>query len=473
MSLEEFPSSPVQQKAIVLVVTLRMILGAIDGAMLPIAISSIVWDIGSVYAPLLLIVDSIIFVSTFIVCGRIGDYVGLKRMFIIGTSLYTISSVFCIGANSMPLLIGCRIIQTVGLTMSVPVSIPLILAWVPEERQARSIGYQFMGRSVGTATSPLIAGLVLQYLGWRSLFVILIPLALLIVLVGWKFIPRDVILQEKRNQDILAVVLLLAGLGSFGVALNLGLLARNTTIFVAAMAIVIPAFVLFWIHEKRTPEPLINFAFITRRVIAIPLLLTFGIFLVWRSSIYFIPIFLNEVLLVQPITTGIFIGIAAFITAVGGPLAGYYVERKGMDGARYLFALSGIAGIGACLAMILSGIPGEIVIILALVLLGIFYSCGTPVFIYYFKSVPHSDAGFAGGIIDTSTEFAKLTGIMLDQLLFAGGIFVTGGIISVRDISTSVAPGVQAIFCFLLLICLGIFLVGRKAPDPDERITNS
>lgn len=460
-----------QQKCIVLVITLRMILGAVDGAMLPIAISTIVWDLGSVYAPLLLIIDSIIFVSTFVICGRIGDYVGLKRMFIVGTSLFTLSSFLCVVADSMPLLIGCRIIQTIGLTMSVPVSIPLIISWIPEERQARSIGYQFMGRSVGTAMSPLLAGLVLQFAGWRSLFLLLIPLGAVIVLIGWKFIPRDIIRQDHRSHDFLAAVLLLLGLGSFGIAMNLGLLARNMTVLLVGICVVIPVAILFWYHERRVRDPLLDFSFICRKVIAIPLILTFAIFLVWRGSLYFLPIYLNEILLVQPITTGLYISIAAVITAIGGPLAGYYIERKGMPGIRILFSLSGISGAIACLAMIISGIPGQWIIIFVLIFLGIFYSCGTPVFIYYFKSVPKSDAGLAGGIIDTSTEFAKLMAIMLAQVLFAVGImFFSGGSVSVKDLQSSVAPAVQAIFIFLFLVCLGIYFIGRNVPDPEEKV---
>ncbi|HWQ66450.1 MAG TPA: MFS transporter [Methanospirillum sp.] len=467
--LEEPITTCFQQRLIVLVITLRMILGAVDGAMLPIAISTIVWDIGSAYAPLLLIVDSIIFVSTFVICGRIGDYVGLKRMFVTGTAIFTISSFLYVGADSMPMLIACRLIQTIGLTMSVPVSIPLILAWVPLERQARSIGYQFMGRSVGIAVSPLIAGLVLQYLGWRELFLILVPLGLFIVIIGYKAIPKDIIRKGTRNYDFPAAILLLLTLGSFGIGMNLGLLARNIPLFAVAMAISIPAGILLWFHERRTTDPLIDFRFITRKTIAIPLILTFAIFLVWRGAIYFIPIYLNEILLVQPITTGLMISIAAVITAVGGPLAGYYIERKGMAGIRLLFSLSGISGIIACVAMIVSGIPGQWVIIFVLVMLGILYTCGTPVFVYYFRSVPKGESGLAGGIIDTGTELAKLAAIMLTQILFAGGILVSsGGFISVKEISTSVAPAVQAIFLFLLLVSLAIFVIGRSAPDPVE-----
>ncbi|MFH0966895.1 MAG: MFS transporter [Methanobacteriota archaeon] len=458
-----------QQRLIVLVITLRMILGAIDGSMLPIAISTIVWDVGSAFAPLLLIIDSIIFVSTFVICGRIGDYIGLKRMFIIGTALFTVSSFLYIGADSMPMLIGCRIIQTIGLTMSVPVSIPLILAWVPIERQARSIGYQFMGRSVGIAASPLITGLVLQYFGWRSLFLLLVPLGLIIVIIGLSAIPKDIIRQGHRSHDFPAAALLLITLGSFGIGINLGLLARNIPLFLVALFITISAGFLLWFHERRTPDPLINFGFITRKTIAIPLILTFFIFLVWRGALYFIPIYLNEILLVQPITTGLLIGIAAIITAIGGPLAGYYIERRDMAGARLLFSISGICGIIACILMMISGIPGQGVIIAVLVLLGIFYSCGTPVFVYFFRSVPKSEAGLGGGIIDTSTELAKLAAIMLVQVLFAVGImFTSGGVISVKEISTTAGSAVQAIFIFFLIISIAIFIIGRKAPDPSD-----
>lgn len=470
MTQDNLPSGTMQQRCIVLVVTLRMILGAIDGAMLPIAISTIVWDIGSVYAPFLLIVDSIIFVSTFVICGRVGDYIGLKRMFIVGTFLFTVSSFLCMGAGTMPVLIGCRIIQTIGLTMSVPVSIPLILAWIPPERQARSIGYQFMGRSVGMAMSPLLAGVVLQYFGWRYLFLLLVPLGLFIILIGWIAIPRDITREGHRSYDYPAAILLLITLGSFGIAMNPGFENTNPLMKIVTLSLIISGVVLFCIRERTIKDPLINFSFITRRVIALPLILAFFIFLVWRGALYFFPIYLNEILLTQPVTTGLLISVAAVITAIGGPLAGYYVEKKGMRGTRVLFSLAGIAGAIACGMMVVTGVPEEGIIIGVLVLMGIFYSCGTPVFIYFFKSVPKSDSGLAGGIIDTSTEFAKLIGIMLDQFLFAVGImFFSGGVLSVKDITVGLAPAVQVIFGFMLLVCLLIFIIGRNVPDPQEQ----
>ncbi len=470
MTEENPETGTIQQRCIVLVVTLRMILGAIDGAMLPIAISTIVWDIGSEFAPFLLIVDSIIFVSTFVICGRIGDYIGLKRMFIAGTALFTISSILCIYASTMPMLIGCRIIQTIGLTMSVPVSIPLILAWVPQERQARSIGYQFMGRSVGMATSPLIAGLVLQYFGWRYLFVLLIPLGLLILCIGWMAIPRDLRRGSDRHYDYPAALLLLITLGSFGILMNLGGKMEDIRIPAACLCMMIIGAVLFWRRERRVHDPLINFSFITRKVIAIPLILTFLIFLVWRAGLYFFPIYLSEILLSQPVTTGLMISIAAVITAIGGPAAGFYIEKTGMDGTRRLFSIAGIAGMITCAMMVIAGVPGQGIIIPVLIMMGIFYSCGTPVFIYFFKSVPKGDSGLAGGIIDTSTEFAKLIAIMLDQFLFATGILLfSGGVVSVKEFPDGIAPAVRMIFVVLFLVSLAVFVIGRRVPDPQEQ----
>jgi MFS family permease len=445
-----YPSQFIQ-RIIVLLVLLRMIMGGIDGAILPIGVTSIVWELGGEFASVLFLIDGIVFASALIIAGRIGDTIGLKRVFLTGILLFTLGSAFSGLAGSMPWLICSRIVTSLGLTFSLAVSIPIVLVSIPREFHGRSIGYAAMGSGLGSALGTILCGFILQSFGWKA-------------------IPDGPCVNSETLYDIPGAVLIFLTFGIFTIGLNLGV--QMGDLGVVSWALIISIFLgtvfLYW--ERIASFPILDFGFIACRVIAIPLVLALLIYGIYRSSLFFMPVYLSEILKVSPVNTGIILSIVAIIPAVGCPFVGYYIEKKGMPGMRRLLTIAACAGMTSSIIMLLSGVlNGVIAVIICLFLLGICITCGyTTIYAYYFQSVTPDKIGMASGVIETSSELSVSIAVILVQILFSSGIYlVSGGVISARQIIWESLPGVQAIYLFSLVVSIVILIITRYAPDPN------
>lgn len=446
-------------------------MGGIDGAILPIGIPVIVWEFGGDLASILFLIEGIIFASTLVICGRIGDKIGLKRVFLAGIVMLTVGSTLSAMAESMTWLICSRIITSFGLTLSLAVALPIIMVSIPEDRHGRSIGYSTMGMSIGSALGPVLCGVILQTAGWPLMFLINVPIGVLIIFLGLKAIPDGLCVPGNTGYDIPGTLLLFLTFGIFSIGINLGIQSTNPMIFGVTLVTSIAAAILFIRHERFTDDPIVDFSFVLQRVIATPLILAFLIYAIYRASLYFIPVYLSEVLKISPVNAGLILSIVAIIPAIGSPFVGFFIERKGMPGIRILLTISACAGIGSSLIMILTGILDSLVsVIISLYLLGIFFTFGwSTIYAYYYRSVPADRVGMAGGIFETSSELAVPIAVTLVQILFASGIFlVSGGIISARDIIWETIPGVQMIYIFCLFVALAILLVSRFVGDSNQ-----
>ncbi len=457
--------SPVFQHLIVLAVTLRFIMGAVDSSILPLGISSIVWDLGADYASFLFLAEGVIFVSTLIFAGRLGDVVGMKRIFLAGIGLFTLGSLLSAGAESLAWLLLSRSVSSIGLTLSLAVSLPLIMVTVDEQRRGRSIGYTVMGVGIGSVAGPVICGGILEQYGWNLTFLVLVPVGLLILLIGLVSIPGSPGNSRKGAGDYPGVFLIFLTLGVFSIGMNLGFLQQNLPLFLEALAISLLAGYLFLAWEKRAADPLIDLSFLTRRSTLEPLCIAFSLYCAYRMSLYFLPIYLSEILSVPPFMGGVIMSGGAVICVVCSPLSGIWMERKGMPGIRSLLILSGLFGLLSGGVMMAAPFLGNLPAIgISLLLLNLMFGLGsTGVYGFYYATVPRDQAGMAGGIMETVIEFACLMSISCVQVCFTSGIAVMGdGSISVSTILEGSTPGVQAIYLLSLLFGLSILLLSRR-----------
>lgn len=119
--------------------------------------------------------------------GRLGDIVGLKKILIIGTVIYTLSSTAAVFSNSSIMLIVCRAVQGISAAM-VLVNLPALTTVVyPAEERGRALGLNITGVYLGSSLGPFLGGILTGYFGWRSIFLINIPISLAVALILiWK-----------------------------------------------------------------------------------------------------------------------------------------------------------------------------------------------------------------------------------------------------------------------------------------------
>jgi Arabinose efflux permease len=119
--------------------------------------------------------------------GRIADIHGMKKVFTTGIIIFTIASLLSAMAPSTLALIGFRVLQGIGSAMIFVTGLAIITSAFPPQERGKAIGINIMAVYTGLSLGPVLGGLITHYIGWRSLFYLMVPLGLLvIILVFWK-----------------------------------------------------------------------------------------------------------------------------------------------------------------------------------------------------------------------------------------------------------------------------------------------
>jgi EmrB/QacA subfamily drug resistance transporter len=119
--------------------------------------------------------------------GRVADIHGMKKIFTYGIILFTVASLLCALSPDSFTLIGSRILQGIGSAMIFVTGLAIISSVYPPHHRGKAIGINVAAVYVGLSFGPVLGGLMTQYLGWRSLFLLMIPFGLLVTaIVFWK-----------------------------------------------------------------------------------------------------------------------------------------------------------------------------------------------------------------------------------------------------------------------------------------------
>ncbi|MED0677041.1 MFS transporter, partial [Aneurinibacillus thermoaerophilus] len=136
--------------------------------------------------------------------GYLCDRFGMKRMYLISFILFTVGSLFCGLAWSNNSMIVARIIQALGGGLIMPVGQALIFHTVPEEKMGAAMGIFGISAMVAPAIGPTLSGYIVEYLDWRIIFTINVPIGLIGILMAWTFLQETEIKKDKVFDLILS-----------------------------------------------------------------------------------------------------------------------------------------------------------------------------------------------------------------------------------------------------------------------------
>ncbi|VVN45886.1 MDR family MFS transporter [Pseudomonas fluorescens] len=193
--------------------------------------------------------------------GKLGDLYGRRKLMLFGMGLFTLASVFCGMAQSMEQLVLARIFQGIGAGGMISVSQAIIGDIVPPRERGRYQGYFSSMYAVASVAGPVLGGYMTEYLSWRWVFLINLPLGLGAWLVARRTLVGLPVPQRKPVIDYLGTVLMIIGL----TALLLGITQvgqgyswRSAEVLgLLACAVLVLVLGLFVVHERRAREPLL------------------------------------------------------------------------------------------------------------------------------------------------------------------------------------------------------------------------
>ena len=172
----------INKKTVLLVATIASFLTPFMGSSVNVALPVIAKELAVNAILLSWITTSFLLTSAMFAVpfGRIADIYGMKRIFILGMILFTISSFLASLSPSVEFLIFSRVVQGIGSAMIFVTGVAIIAYVFPQRERGRAIGIAVTAVYIGLFLGPVLGGLLTQYMGWRSIFYLMVPLGLLV-----------------------------------------------------------------------------------------------------------------------------------------------------------------------------------------------------------------------------------------------------------------------------------------------------
>lgn len=277
--------------------------------------------------PTVMLVGAVILLAI----GSLGDIIGKRRVILACLGVYGAGIVLGGYAPDMMTLLLSRMLQGVGLAIA-PLAYALVAEETPPEWVATGIGVLAATYGAGSFLGIMFGAFIIEHIGWRACFQLMIPVVLLIIIAAWFILPRHGVLREG-SIDIIGMGLFATSILTGMISLTQGGLSgmRNPIVW-GGFLVSFLLLILFLRHEKQTPDPLLDIGMIREApfpaITINAFLVVFAFFILLQVMPYIIS---HPAGLALPI---IFVGIllmpGSLTDMVSGPLAGYLVSKKGV-----------------------------------------------------------------------------------------------------------------------------------------------
>lgn len=393
----------------------------IDGTILNVALPTIARDLGAKVSDLQWVVDSYMLVlsSLLLLSGSIADRVGRRRVFSIGLVTFAGASLLCSLAPNVETLIAFRALQAVGGCMLTPASLSIVRTTFtdPAER-AHALGLWSGVFGLATACGPILGGVLVTYVGWRSVFWVNVPVALAAFVLAQRFIP-ETRMTHVRRFDFPGQALVIIVLASLTYAIiegpTDGWLSPVILSLFAIAAVGLAAFVAI---ESRVHEPLLEVRFFRSPPFSGACAIATLSFTLFAGFLFVSTLYLQDVRGDSPLRAGLALLPATVLIAVSAPLTGRIVARRG---GRWPLTVAGLllaAGAGLLVTVTASTPYVELASAYALLGLG-FGVVNPPLTNTAVTSMPASQAGVASAVASAARQLGAVLGVAVMGALLA------------------------------------------------------
>jgi EmrB/QacA subfamily drug resistance transporter len=404
----------------------------LDTTIVNVALPSIREDLGFTATSLAWVVNAYLltFGGFLLLGGRLGDYFGHRRVFLVGVGLFTLASLACGLAETKWFLISARAIQGFAGALVSAVSLSLIVSlFVAEAERARAMGFFGFVAAGGGALGVLLGGVLTDLLDWHWVFLVNIPIGLAVSAMSLRLLPAAGG-GERGRLDVAGATLVTAALLLAVYATvegnAAGWLSGQTIGLVTAAAVLLAAFLAV---EARVSAPLVPLALLRLRNLAVANVV--GV--LWAAAMFawffLSALYLQLVLRYSPLEVGLtFLPANVVMAAFSLGLSAKLVMRFGIKlpiTIGFSFAALGLALLAR------APVDGQVLDVLpSMIVLGIGAGMAlNPLLLAAMGEVEQSDAGLASGIVNTSfmmggglglAVLASVASSRTDALLAAG-----------------------------------------------------
>ncbi|WP_285117494.1 MDR family MFS transporter [Leifsonia sp. fls2-241-R2A-40a] len=396
-----------------------------------------------------------------------------RQMFIAAMSLFSLGTLSAALAPGFLVLVAARVIQASGTAIMIPLLMTTLMTLVPPAMRGRTMGNVSIVISVAPAIGPTIGGLILNFLAWRWIFLIVLPIALVMLLIGMKFV-ENVTETKKVRIDVLSVILSAFGFGGLVYGLTLSgesgaasasplMLWGSLTVGVLALA----AFIIRQLLLQRRDRALLDLRTFTFPIFTISIVLMaittasmFGVIIV-------LPLYLQHVLHLDTLSTGLILLPGGLIMGLAAPFVGRLYDRFG---PRLLVAPGSIlvSLVLWSLSMVTENTPVGLIIAAHVVMSLGLAMMFTPLFTAGLGAVPPRLYSHGSAILGTVQQVggAAGTALLIAVLTLQSTALAAGG----ASVDAAQAGGIRAAFMAGAVISLfavvGSFFMRKPADSP-------
>ena len=458
-----------RRKAVILVsCCLSLLIVSMDATIVNVAIPAIRSDLNATPSQLQWVVDvyTLVLASLLILAGATGDRFGRRRVFQIGLTVFAVGSVLCSLAPTIDTLIAARFVQGIGGSMMNPVALSLISqVFVGRVERARALGVWGAVVGISMALGPTVGGLLIEYVSWRAVFWINLPICVLAITLTAIFVPES---KSATMRSIDPIGQMLAVTFLFGVVFTLiegpGLGWTSPLVLVVA-GVAAVAFVGFLVYESRRTDPFIDLRFFRSIPFASATVTAVSAFAAWGAFLFIMSLYLQSERHYSPMQTGLIYLPIAVGALVFSPISGRLVGRYG---ARPSLLASGvlITSASVMLSFLTATTPvWQLLIVFTVYGIG-FSMVNAPVTNAAVSGMPLDRAGAASAVTSTSRQVGVSIGVALCGSLTGAALTHLNS-----DFAAAARPLWFACIAFgLVILTLGWFSTSPRAIRSAERL---
>lgn len=261
--------------------------------------------------------------------GRWSDLIGRKKIFLAGLLIFTGSTFLCGIAPTGSFLLAFRFVQGMGAALALATATPIIVSTFPPQQLGRALGINSTSWVMGSIVGPVAGGLLVGTLGWRWVFFVAIPFALIGV-VGSMIVLKDTASTPSVPTDWVGALTFGLGLLSLLLALSFGpKWGWFSTREVGLGLLTALAFIAFIEIERRLPHPLFNLGLLAHPHYRSGLLITLSYSIGFFATTFLLTLYLQGALHRSPVEAGLLLVPLSAPQLVMGPLGGAWADRYG------------------------------------------------------------------------------------------------------------------------------------------------
>lgn len=406
------------------------------------------------------------------VTGFLLQRMNTRPVFVLAMSLFSLGTLIATLASNLEVLILARVVQASGTAIMFPLLMTTMMTLAPPETRGKTMGFISTVISVAPAIGPTISGIILNYLSWRWMFILILPISLGALLLGARRI-RNVTTPHHAPIDVASVILsalafggIVYGLSNIGVAAAPGTLPAG--IYCAVGAVFLAAFIFRQLSLQTKGYPLLDLRTFDSRNFTVSVVLMATMMMALFGTIILLPIYLQNVLGLSTLQTGLLLLPGGLLMGLLGP----YVGRLYDKGGPIRLMVPGVIVVSAVLwAMTLMGPTTWVGYILAghVVMSVGFAFLFTPLFTVSLSSVKPNLYSHGSAVIGSIQQVAGAAGVALFvALMSARAVTLTArGLSTVDALSGGIRSGFLcgAIVSLFAVAC--VFFVKKPSGSPE------